>query len=163
MNLHSEEVTCKRETVVKSYGAPRSLKSPYIPWNSRTSLCKETHGMMQTRTSTMENDGDCSDEQLELQSGLQRRKPGQAYWERPNMLEKETRWINEEWMCEKRRLNLRRLSDSEAKSPSLVWVFATPWTVAYQAPPSMAFSRQEYWRGVPSPSLDPFATSTYNN
>ena len=27
--------------------------------------------------------------------------------------------------------------------------FATPWTVAYQAPPSMGFSRQEYWRGLP--------------
>ena len=26
---------------------------------------------------------------------------------------------------------------------------ATPWTVAYQAPPSMGFSRQEYWRGLP--------------
>ena len=29
----------------------------------------------------------------------------------------------------------------------------TPWTAAYQAPPSMGFSRQEYWSGVPSPSL----------
>ena len=29
---------------------------------------------------------------------------------------------------------------------------ATPWTVAYQAPPSMEFSRQEYWSGVPLPS-----------
>ena len=29
----------------------------------------------------------------------------------------------------------------------------TPWTVAHQAPPSMGFSRQEYWSGVPSPSL----------
>ena len=28
----------------------------------------------------------------------------------------------------------------------------TPWTAAYQAPPSMGFSRQEYWSGVPSPS-----------
>ena len=30
----------------------------------------------------------------------------------------------------------------------------TPWTVAYQAPPSMGFSRQEYWSGLPFPSLD---------
>ena len=30
---------------------------------------------------------------------------------------------------------------------------ATPWTAAYQAPPSMGFSRQEYWSGVPLPSL----------
>ena len=29
----------------------------------------------------------------------------------------------------------------------------TPWTVAHQAPPSMGFSRQEYWSGVPLPSL----------
>ena len=28
---------------------------------------------------------------------------------------------------------------------------ATPWTAAYQAPPSLGFSRQEYWRGLPSP------------
>ena len=35
---------------------------------------------------------------------------------------------------------------------SRVWFFATPWTAAYQAPPSMGFSRQEYWSGVPLPS-----------
>ena len=33
------------------------------------------------------------------------------------------------------------------KSLSPVWLFATPWTVAYQAPPSMEYSRQEYWSG----------------
>ena len=37
------------------------------------------------------------------------------------------------------------------KSFSRVWLFATPWTVAYQAPPSMGFSRQEYWSGLPYP------------
>ena len=41
------------------------------------------------------------------------------------------------------------------KSLSRVWFFATPWTAAYQAPPSMGFSRQEYWSGVPLPSLLP--------
>ena len=35
---------------------------------------------------------------------------------------------------------------------SHVWLFATPWTVAYQAPLSMRFSRQEYWNGLPFPS-----------
>ena len=35
---------------------------------------------------------------------------------------------------------------------SRVRLFATPWTAAYQAPPSMGFSRQEYWSGVPLPS-----------
>ena len=38
------------------------------------------------------------------------------------------------------------------KSLSHVWLFATPWTAAYQAPPYMGFSRQEYWSGVPLPS-----------
>ena len=40
------------------------------------------------------------------------------------------------------------------KSLSHVRLFATPWTVAYQAPPSMGFSRQEYWNGLPLPSLN---------
>ena len=34
-------------------------------------------------------------------------------------------------------------------SLSRVWLFVTPWAVAYQAPPSMGFSRQEYWSGLP--------------
>ena len=38
------------------------------------------------------------------------------------------------------------------KSLSSVGLSVTPWTVAYQAPPSMGFSRQEYWSGVPLPS-----------
>ena len=40
----------------------------------------------------------------------------------------------------------------KVKSLSHVQLFVTPWTVAYQAPPSMGFSRQEYWSGVPFPS-----------
>ena len=39
---------------------------------------------------------------------------------------------------------------------------ATPWTAAYQAPPSMGFSRQEYWSGVPLPSPSLFLKSTVN-
>ena len=38
---------------------------------------------------------------------------------------------------------------SEVKSLSRVRLFVTPWTVAYQAPPSLGFSRQEYWSGLP--------------
>ena len=38
------------------------------------------------------------------------------------------------------------------KSLSCVWLFATPWTAAYWAPPPMGFSRQEYWSGLPLPS-----------
>ena len=40
----------------------------------------------------------------------------------------------------------------KVKSLSHVWLFATPWTVAYQAALSMGFSRQEYWSGFPSSS-----------
>ena len=40
---------------------------------------------------------------------------------------------------------------SEVKSLSLVWLFATPWTVAYQAPLPLEFSRREYWSGLPFP------------
>ena len=38
------------------------------------------------------------------------------------------------------------------KSFSRVRLFVTPWTVAYQAPQSVEFSRQEYWSGLPFPS-----------
>ena len=38
------------------------------------------------------------------------------------------------------------------KSLNHVQLFATPWTVAHQAPLFMGFSRQEYWSGVPFPS-----------
>ena len=40
----------------------------------------------------------------------------------------------------------------KVKLLSHVRLFATPWTAAYQAPPSMGFSRQEYWSEVPFPS-----------
>ena len=41
----------------------------------------------------------------------------------------------------------------KVKSLSHIQLLATPWTAAYQTPPSMRFSRQEYWSGVPLPSL----------
>ena len=44
------------------------------------------------------------------------------------------------------------LLESEVKSLSRVRLFVTPCTVAHQAPPSMGFSRQEYWSGLPLPS-----------
>ena len=40
----------------------------------------------------------------------------------------------------------------KVKSLSRVWLLATPWTAAYQAPPPMGFSRQEFWSGLPLPS-----------
>ena len=42
---------------------------------------------------------------------------------------------------------------TKVKSLSRVRLLATSWTAAYQAHPSMGFSRQEYWNGVPLPSL----------
>ena len=52
----------------------------------------------------------------------------------------------------------------KVKSLSRARLFTTPWTVAYQAPPPMGFSRQEYWSGVPLPSLliCIITTNTYN-
>ena len=41
---------------------------------------------------------------------------------------------------------------SESEVAQCVGLFTTPWTAAYQAPPSMGFSRQKYWSGVPLPS-----------
>ena len=51
----------------------------------------------------------------------------------------------------------------EVKSLSCVWLYATPWTVAYKTPLSMEFSRQEYWSGwpfsspggLPDPGIEP--------
>ena len=45
--------------------------------------------------------------------------------------------------------NWTKVKWTEAKLLSRVWLFATPWTVAYHAPQSMEFSRQEYWSGLP--------------
>ena len=47
----------------------------------------------------------------------------------------------------------------KVKSLSRVRLFTTPWTAAHQAPPSMGFSRQEYWSGLPLPS----PTCSYRN
>ena len=54
-----------------------------------------------------------------------------------------------------RGLELRDTNDYvklKVKLLSCVQLFVTPWTVAYQAPPSMKFSRKEYWSGFPFPS-----------
>ena len=50
----------------------------------------------------------------------------------------------------------------KVKSLSHVQLLATPWTAAYRASPSMGFSRQEYWSGVPSPSPTISHTNTEN-
>ena len=45
-----------------------------------------------------------------------------------------------------------KLINSEVKLLSRVQLFVIPWTAAFQAPPSVGFSRQEYWNGLPFPS-----------
>ena len=49
-------------------------------------------------------------------------------------------------------LSIHEGEGRKVKSLNHVRLFVTPWTVAYQAPPSMGFSRQEYWSGLPFPS-----------
>ena len=49
---------------------------------------------------------------------------------------------------------------SEVKSFSHVKPFATPWTVAYQAPLSLEFSRKEFWSGLPFPSPEDLPNRT---
>ena len=54
----------------------------------------------------------------------------------------------------------------KVKSFSCVRLSVTPWTAAYQAPPSMGFSRQEYWSGVPymvTPQLGPEGSIVFND
>ena len=46
----------------------------------------------------------------------------------------------------------RKRKKKKESELSCVQLFETPWTVAYQAPSSMGFSRQEYWSGLPLPS-----------
>ena len=48
------------------------------------------------------------------------------------------------------------------KSLSCAQLLATPWIAAYQAPPSMGFSRQEYWSGLPLPSLNEYLRELYS-
>ena len=51
----------------------------------------------------------------------------------------------------------------KVKSRIHVRLLATPWTAAYQAPPSMEFSRQEYWSGLPLPSQCLLKTPTVSS
>ena len=53
----------------------------------------------------------------------------------------------------------------KVKLLSSVQLFATPWTVAYQDPQSMGFSRQEYWSGLPfpSPGVDEYYSTIKKN
>ena len=50
----------------------------------------------------------------------------------------------------------------KVKSLSHVRLFATPWPIAHQAPPSMGFYRQQYWNGLPFPFQGIFPTQGLN-
>ena len=62
---------------------------------------------------------------------------GQTDWKPQSQKTKQSNHMDHKWVSE------------WVKSLSRVWIFATPWTIAYQALPSMEFSRQEYWSGLP--------------
>ena len=47
---------------------------------------------------------------------------------------------------------MKKVKEKKVKSLNCVLLFVTSWTIAYQASPSMGFSRQEYWNGLPFPS-----------
>ena len=51
-------------------------------------------------------------------------------------------------------MKVKAESESSVQLLSHVRLLSTPWTAAYQAPPSMGFSRQKYWSGVPLPSMN---------
>ena len=69
-------------------------------------------------------------------------------------------WKTQQWPQDRKcqfsfqsqRREMPKNVQKSVKSLSRVQLFATPWTVAYQVPPSMGFSRQEYWSGWPFPS-----------
>ena len=56
-------------------------------------------------------------------------------------------WVGQNWATNTFLYIRVYMCESEVKLLSHVRLFATPWTVAYQASPSMGFSRQEYWVG----------------
>ena len=64
---------------------------------------------------------------------------------RPSILKES----NPEYSLEGLMLKLKLQYFAQVKSLSRIRLFVTPWTVAYHDPPSMGFSRQEYWSGLP--------------
>ena len=61
-------------------------------------------------------------------------------------------WKTQQWPQYWKRsilIPIPKKKSEKMKSLSCVWLFVTPWTIDYQSPPSMGFSRQEYWSGWP--------------
>ena len=79
--------------------------------------------------------------------------PGESYGQRS--LEGYSLWghrkVRHDWTYI-HSFNWQKYLKVKVKLLSRVRLVATPWTVAYQAPPSVGFSRQEYWSGLPFPS-----------
>ena len=57
---------------------------------------------------------------------------------------------------------LLQCMEVKVKSLRPVRLLATSWTASYQTPPSMGFSRPEYWSGLPLPSPVPFSTGPHS-
>ena len=85
----------------------------------------------------------------EYWSGVPLEKPKILKWAKKN--ESEAKSVVTLEKTEKR-IELVYLVKVKVKSLSRVRLLVTPWTAAYQSPPSMGFSRREYWSGVPLPS-----------
>ena len=81
-----------------------------------------------------------------------------ADWEKSSHLPGFQFLIYKRWWKSLGWIPLRKGKERKVKSLSHVRLFTTPWTVAYQAPLSMGFSRQEYWHGLPLP----FSIATSN-
>ena len=118
-----------------------TLLSPEIHdslvWNWGFSLIKDQFCLI-TATTTAKSLQSC----LTLCDPIDGSPPGSPV---PGILQARTlEWVaisfSNAWKCK-----------VKVKSLSHVWPSATPWTSTFQAPPSMGFSRQEYWSGVPLP------------
>ena len=74
----------------------------------------------------------------------------------PTKRQRLAEWIKKQdpYICCLQETHLKpRHIQTESEAAQLCRLLATPWTAAYQAPPSMGFARQEYWSGLPLPSL----------
>ena len=123
-----------------SSGHPQTLTSPYIHPPSHSST-QETYIMVSTTAAAAAKSLQSC---LTLCDPIDGSSPGSPV---PGILQARTlEWVaisfSNAWKWKVKVKSLSRIQPS-----------ATPWTAAYQAPPPMGFSRQEYWSGVPLPSL----------
>ena len=82
---------------------------------------------------------------------------GRVRWEIP-YLAQQSRACLKLWVEEGQWGKPSSIPTLQAQSLSRVWLFATPWTVAHQAPLSIAFFRQEYWSGLSYPPSGDLST-----